>query len=159
MSSSDKLRQVQQYEQSGHTPTGLRLNPRKAMQEELVQISPVFQILQQQKKNEPSPAQWREFSRKLTEKLDRQAEKQSRFRVVQVIRDRFTATDSVALRAAGYVLLIAALAVIAAGLWAAASFAMSGAPAHTQLLQTKPRTVLCATIVVNQPEFQRTAGA
>ena len=131
---SDRLRQEQQHPSGNHTPTGIRLKTRRASEEELVEISPAFRILKQEQIEKPSALQWREFSRQLTEKLDQEAEKKSRFRSIQVIRDKFTATDSVVLRATGYALLALVLGAIALGIAVAAAvvFTEPSVPQHAR---------------------------
>jgi hypothetical protein len=113
----NRFRQQQEQGPDQHTPTGVRLNIRRSSEDQLVEISPAFRILQKNAVQAPSSAQWREFSRRLSEALDKEAEKKSRFRSIQVIRDKFTATDSVVLRVLGYALLALALGAIAAGIW------------------------------------------
>lgn len=121
----DRLSQQQQQQpMSDRTPSGVRLTPGSLKEEELNDISPAFRILLKKQVELPSPAQWRDFSKVMAAKLDQEAERKSNYRSVQVIRDKFLATDSLAIRALGYGLLAVALAVIAALIWMAALMIM-----------------------------------
>jgi hypothetical protein len=146
--SDNRLEQKQRRAPGDHTPTGVRLKMRKASEEELVGISPAFRIIEQHPPP-PTPAQWRDFSRKLATRIEYEAQKKSGFRSIQVIRDKFTATDSVALRVTGYALLVLALSAIAFGLWLAAGLVFTSAPetsgAMTRVAQP---AVACAHVAV-----------
>ncbi|MGI8906207.1 MAG: hypothetical protein ACR2IE_06930 [Candidatus Sumerlaeaceae bacterium] len=142
---SDRLRQEHKQAPGNHTPTGVRLKIRRASEEELVEVSPAFRILQHYKPEQPSSSQWREFSRSLAERLDREAEKKSAFRSIQVLRDKFTATDSVALRTTGYVLMILTLGAIAVGIAAAATLAFNAPGPQTSMLP-ESQPVACYAI-------------
>lgn len=140
---SERFKQQKEQASSLHTPTGVRLQVRRASEEELVEVSPAFRIMKQYPVQQPSAAQWREFTRQLTEKLDKEAEKHSRFPMIQTIRDKFTSTDSVSMRVFGYALLVVALGAIAAGIWAAATFMMSSEPVAQVMPASTASTVCC----------------
>jgi hypothetical protein len=146
-------RQRQQQEQGSgqHTPTGIRMNVRRSSDEQLVEISPAFRILQKHRAEQPSSTQWREFSRRLSQALDKEAERKSRFWSIQVIRDKFTSTDSRALRALGYMLLAVALAGIAVGIWLLSASLLAQPTAEVSAAQPILHAPLAAVATLQLP--------
>lgn len=153
---SDRLSQEHQKGSGTQTPTGLRLKVKRAAQEELAEISPAFRILQKHEVEQPTSTQWRNFSRTLTERLDREAEKHRRYRSVQVIRDEFTATDSIVMRTVGYALLILALGAIAVGIYAAAALAFNAPMPQTSFHIENAPAVQVAMAAQQVAPFART---
>lgn len=110
--------------ESTRTPTSVRLQP-SGKDRELVEVNHAFQVLMKRGAHDPSAAEWRDFSRKLTARLELDQQEKSLGKWAQTIRDRFIATDSVAVRALGYVCMALIILLAVALLWIGSVFTLS----------------------------------
>jgi negative regulator of sigma E activity len=144
----DRLSQQHERHKAELTPSGVRLKPGSARDEELMEMSPAFRILLKNPMEQPNPQQWREFTRTMAARLDAEAASKSNYWSVQTIRDKFIATDSKVLRAAGYAMLVITLAVIAAIVWAAMLLIVPTSAPQAAALYVQPSIRVTAKVMV-----------
>jgi hypothetical protein len=94
-----------------------QLEHEEGVGQELEQIAPVFRALGKQVHHLPGREEWRELSEKLADSLAKDAKCLHVSPVFQAWRDRFTATDSLLLRAAILAGVAGALALAGILLW------------------------------------------
>jgi len=118
------------------TPTGVRLQHATVRTEELGHVSHIFLVLQKHGAETAGAALWRDWTQELNARLDEESQRSGLGNWLQDLRLKFMATDSPALRAAGYLLAVLLLLAMLAAAWLGLSWsgALDGA-ATTQMVE------------------------
>jgi hypothetical protein len=83
---------------------------------EMARVAPVLRVLAEDRQGAPGAAQWRRFEESLERRLDAGVSRGVRARLAQWV-ECWRATDSAALRAAGYAVAAALLAAFGFAVW------------------------------------------